>query len=52
VQLNLEFDTRSVELRIPMAWVYGGMLVGMVLMTFYFFIEVIEACTDVIKHKH
>lgn len=51
VQFNLEFDTRSVELRIPMAWVYGGMLVGMALMTFYFFIEVIEACTDFFKHK-
>lgn len=51
VQFNLEFDTRSVELRIPMAWVYGGMLVGMALMTLYFFIEVIEACTDFFKHK-
>lgn len=52
VQFNFEFDTRSVELRIPMAWVYGGMLTGMVLMTFYFFIDVIQACHDLFKPKH
>lgn len=52
VQFNFEFDTRSVELRIPMAWVYGGMFIGMVLMTFYFFIEIIEACSNFFKHKH
>ena len=43
MQFNLLMDTRSVELRLPMAWVYGGMLTGMALMTFYFFIEVLEA---------
>ncbi len=52
VQFNLEMETRSVELRIPMAWVYSGMLVGMALMTFYFFIEVIEAIYDFFRHSH
>lgn len=52
VQFNLQMDVRSVELRIPMAWIYIGMLVGMGLMAFYFFVEMIEACIDLFKHNH
>ena len=43
LEFNLQMDTRSVELRLPMAWVYGGMLTGTALMTFYFIIETLEA---------
>ncbi|REG86692.1 TRAP transporter small permease [Marinomonas pollencensis] len=49
VQFNLKMDVRSVELRIPIAWIYIGMLTGMILMAFYFFIEMIEAFCHLLK---
>lgn len=52
VQFNLQMDVRSVELRIPMAWIYSGMLVGMGLMTFYFFIEMIQSCINLFKFRY
>ncbi|RDE22603.1 TRAP transporter small permease [Motiliproteus coralliicola] len=52
VQFNLQMDVRSVELRVPMAWIYIGMLIGMALMAFYFIVEMVEACIDLFKHSH
>jgi len=49
VMFNAEMDTRSVELRLPMVWVYGGMLIGMALMTFYFLVEMVEAFNHLIR---
>lgn len=39
LEFTAQMGTKSVELRLPMVWVYGTMLVGLTLMTVYFVIE-------------
>lgn len=46
---NQMLDVRSVELRMPMVWIYSTMLVGTVLMSFYFFVEMIEALLHLVR---
>ncbi|WP_419912257.1 TRAP transporter small permease [Hoeflea sp.] len=43
-------NTKSVELRLPMVWVYGTMLVGLCLTAFYFFLEFLESLRVTIWH--
>lgn len=49
VQHSQMLDVRSVELRMPMVWIYSAMLVGMVLMSFYFLVEMMEAALHLIR---
>jgi len=51
VQFNSQMGVRSVEIRMPMAWIYSSMLFGMLLMAFYFALEALEACKNLIKHN-
>jgi len=42
LKFTATMGTKSVELRLPMVWVYGTMLAGLVLMILYFLIELYE----------
>lgn len=42
IQFTARMGTKSVELRLPMVWVYGTMLGGLMLMIIYFLLEFYE----------
>lgn len=43
-------NTKSVELRLPMVWIYGTMLVGLALTALYFLLEFIDSLKATIWH--
>ena len=43
-----QMGTKSVELRLPMVWVYGTMVVGLVLMTAYFVLDFYDSLIDLL----
>ena len=44
-----QMGTKSVELRLPMVWVYGTMVVGLVLMTGYFVLEFYDSVITLLR---
>ena len=44
-----QMGTKSVELRLPMVWVYGTMLFGLVLMTAYFLLDLYDSVVAAAK---
>ena len=51
VSFTAAMGTRSVELRLPMIWVYGVMLVGLVMMTGYFILDFIDTIITALRQE-
>ena len=50
-EFTAQMGTKSVELRLPMVWVYGTMVVGLVLMTGYFILDFYDSVITLLRGR-